>query len=291
MTVQQKATVCAQLERHIMCQAGAEPTETAGHYVYQGAPVQFDPSVYRDVQPLFMPEADADKLDIFDGPQLFPDDLPPLSAADAASYANAGQKRREPGVYSVPDELTGDAAELAAWFISIGGEPGNKLRLLTLHDYPFKSEEIERGHDTSFALQIDGDATLCRFQSERATWRAHCEECKAQGKSSQYAAAIKLECPPELAARVWGGEQLIKTVAEPDDFPYLADEERGETLAWLTDLLNATPNPASATAIAAAKADDEAELEKQIREANEAAAKIYVELAREYPNDVQPRNH
>ncbi|MDN4386790.1 hypothetical protein OA809_23645, partial [Citrobacter portucalensis] len=95
VTVQQKATVCSQLERQIMRQAGAEPTDAAGHYVYQGAPVQFDPSVYRDVQVNFMPEADADKLDIFDGPQIFPDDLPPLSEADTFSYANAGKKRRE----------------------------------------------------------------------------------------------------------------------------------------------------------------------------------------------------
>lgn len=233
VTVQQKATVCAQLERQIMRQAGAEPTDAAGHYVYQGAPVQFDPSVYRDVQVNFMPEADADKLDIFDGPQIFPDDLPPLSEADTFSYANAGKKRREPGVYSVPDELTGDAAELAAWFIGIGGEPGNKPGLYTLHDHPFKSEEIERGHDTSFALQIDGDATLSRFQSERATWRAHCEECKQQGKSSQYVAAVMLGCSPELAARVWGGERF--DVANADDFPDLGPQEPAETLAGLED--------------------------------------------------------
>ncbi|CAM7447253.1 DUF3987 domain-containing protein [Citrobacter portucalensis] len=235
VTVEQKAMICAQLERQIMRRAGGEPTETAGHYTYQGAPVEFDPSVYRDVQVNFMPEANRDLLDIFDGPQIFPEDLPPLSEAEAASYANAGKKRREAGTYSVPDELTGDAAELAEWFISIGGVPGNKKHLFTLHAHPFKSEEIERGHDTSFALQIDGVASESRFQSERATWRAHCAECVKQGKSSQYTAAVMLGCSPELAARVWGGEQLIKKVADADDFPELEPQETGGALTGLED--------------------------------------------------------
>lgn len=229
VTVEQKAMICAQLERQIMRQAGAEPTEAAGHYTYQGAPVEFDPSVYRDVQVNFMPEADRDLLDIFDGPQLFPEDLPTWSEADAASYASAGKKRRESGTYSVPDELTGDAAELAEWFIGIGGVPGNKKHLFTLHDHPFKSDEVERGHDTSFALQVDGVASESRFQSERATWRVHCAECVKQGKSSQYTAAVMLGCSPELAARVWGGEQLIKKVADADDFPELEPEVMPET--------------------------------------------------------------
>lgn len=233
VTVEQKAVICAQIERQLMREAGAEPTEITGHYVYQGAPVEFDPCVYRDVQVNFMAEADPDKMDIFDGAQLFPADLPPLSDDDAQRYANAGKTRRDPSAYNVPDTFTDTAAKLAEWFISIGGEPGAKSGLFTLHDHPFKSDETERGYDSSFALQIDENATLSRFQSERNTWRAHCEECKAAGKSSQYMGALVLGCPEELAAQVWGGEYLINPVASPDDFECL--EPLADELAGLED--------------------------------------------------------
>ncbi|MCE0815005.1 DUF3987 domain-containing protein [Buttiauxella sp. S04-F03] len=234
VTVEQKAVICAQIERQLMREAGAEPTEITGHYVYQGEPVEFDPCVYRDVQVNFMAEADPDKMDIFDGAQLFPEDLPPLSEDDAQRYANAGKKaKRDPSAYNVPDTFTGTAAKLAEWFISIGGETGAKPGLFTLHDHPFKSDETERGYDSSFALQIDENATLSRFQSERNTWRAHCEECKAAGKSSQYMGALALGCPEELAAQVWGGEYLINPVASLDDFECL--EPLADELAGLED--------------------------------------------------------
>ncbi|MCX8991126.1 hypothetical protein NLN85_01200 [Citrobacter portucalensis] len=55
-------------------------------------------------------------------------------------------------------------------------------------------------------------------------------------------------------------------------------------LQKVTDLLNATVNPTSANARAAAKADDEAALAEQIRQANEEVARIFADLARDYPS-------
>lgn len=52
-------------------------------------------------------------------------------------------------------------------------------------------------------------------------------------------------------------------------------------LQKVTDLLNATASPA---AIAAAKADDDAALEEEIRKANEEAKKIYAMLNEKYPS-------
>lgn len=55
-------------------------------------------------------------------------------------------------------------------------------------------------------------------------------------------------------------------------------------LQKVTDLLNATASPTSPAAIAAAKADDDAALEEEIRKANEEAKKIYAMLNEKYPS-------
>lgn len=220
VAVSDKAEVCARFERQLMTAAGAVPAELPGHYTYNGQPVSCDPSVYRDVQVNYMPSADCHIATLFDGQQIDPDTLPELPADVAAAYARAGKKTRDVA-YDVPaNGFTGAAAELEAAAIELGFEPLNKPGLYVLSDHPFKSDPTEsRAFDTSFALQIDQNVTESRFQSERQTWRDHCNECTAAGKSAQYAAAIELGFPPELARAVWGGEFF--TVANADDFPDL----------------------------------------------------------------------
>ncbi|CAM6854293.1 hypothetical protein [Citrobacter sp. Cpo107] len=237
VSVAEKAAYCARFERQLMAEAGAVPADLPGRYIYDGQPVKCDASAYRDVQVNFMPSLNCHIATLHDGQQIDPEALQPLSDEVAARYANAGRKQRDVA-YDVPaNGFTGAAADLEAAAIELGFEPLNKPGLYALSDHPFKSDETEsRTFDTSFALQVDQDVKKSRFQSERQTWRDHCAECVAAGKSSQYAAAIKLGFDHELAAQVWGGE--FYAVANADEFevlPPLTEPTAPETEPLIVD--------------------------------------------------------
>ncbi|WP_338456980.1 hypothetical protein [Citrobacter portucalensis] len=217
-----KAAACLAFAKWLMNAAGAVQV-APGRWEFDGQPVKLDKSVYLVNQGIYYPDADRAKMHVFTGAQLVNADLPEVTGEElAAASSSAGAKTAT--TYAAYN-LQGDSLALAEW-AAVEGEETARQGEYCFPDHPFHSGEGAKPN--SLVLRVDDVAEESCFIGLTDTWRTLKADCKAQGKSVMYATAIGLGMPEDLAARVWGGPQLIKLVADADDFPDLADEEPGE---------------------------------------------------------------